>query len=212
MPKKKQKSLSRIQRITRSLILDAATEVFASHGYRGATLDQIAEMAEMSKTNLLYYYSSKTDLYDATIGATLDAWLDSLERLDLKKDAESELQRYIYEKICFSLENPAASRLFASEVIHGAERSRDILARRLKSLLDDKAKALRHWMKDGQLAKVDPYNLIFIIFAATQTFADFAAQIDVVTGKSLSDKKYFRQVARDLERIILRGALLTPDS
>jgi len=204
----KEKRVTRIQKISRRLILEAATEVFASHGYRGATLDRIADQAEMSKTNLLYYYSSKEELYYATIDATLDVWLDSLERLDPDGDPETEIQRYISEKIEFSLKNPAASRLFANEVLHGAEHSRSILTRRLKALMDDKTKALRQWMRSGQIAKVDPYNLIFIIFAATQTFADFAAQIDIVTGKSLADKKYFAQVSKDLERVILHGIAL----
>ncbi len=207
MPKANPKRESRIQKISRELILIAATEVFAGRGYRGATLDQIAEQAEMSKTNLLYYYSSKEELYLATIVSTLDVWLDSLERMDPDGDPEVELKRYISEKIRFSLENPAASRLFANEVLHGAEHSRSILTRRLKVLMDDKSKALRKWMQSGKLVRVDPHNLIFIIFAATQTFADFAAQIDIVTGKSLHDKRYFAQVARDLQQVILRGII-----
>lgn len=209
MPKANRKPETRIQRVSRRLILTAATDVFASHGYRGATLDQIAERSEMSKTNLLYYYSSKEDLYLATIESTLDVWLASLERLDPEGDPETELRRYISEKIKFSLENPTASRLFANEVLHGAAHSRDILTRRLKVLMDDKSKALRRWMRSGQLVKVDPYNLIFIIFSATQTFADFAAQIDIVTGKELADKRYFAQVAKDLEQVILRGIVPT---
>jgi TetR/AcrR family transcriptional regulator len=207
MPKANRKPESRIQKFSRQLILGAATSVFASHGYRGATLDQIAARAEMSKTNLLYYFSSKQALYLATIESTLDVWLDSLERLDPDGNPETELRTYIFEKIKFSLENPAASRLFANEVLHGATHSRDILTRRLKVLMDDKSKALRRWMQSGKIVKVDPYNLIFIIFAATQTFADFAAQIDIVTGKSLADKRYFKQVAKDLEQVILRGII-----
>jgi len=205
MAKRKAKPLSRIQKFSRNLILKAATEVFAEHGYRGATLDRIAERAEMSKTNLLYYYKSKRQLYHATIDATLDVWLGSLERLDPDGDPAEELRQYISEKIAFSRDNPTASRLFANEILHGAEHSKEILKRRLKVLMDDKAKALRTWMRSGKIAKVDPYNLIFTIFGATQTFADFAAQIDIVTGKSLDDPRYFKQVSRDLEQLLLSG-------
>ena len=45
---------TRIQREKRELILEAALEVFSTHGFRGSTIDQIAEAAGMSKPNLLY--------------------------------------------------------------------------------------------------------------------------------------------------------------
>ena len=44
---------SRIQQRNRKRILDAALEVFSRHGYRGATLDLIAEEAGLSKPNIL---------------------------------------------------------------------------------------------------------------------------------------------------------------
>ena len=45
---------TRIQRRNYRVILEAALDVFAAHGYRGATLDQIAKAAGLSKPNLLY--------------------------------------------------------------------------------------------------------------------------------------------------------------
>ncbi len=207
MTAKRKAGQSRIQAFNRGLILAAAVEVFANYGFRGATLDQIAERAEMSKTNMLYYFSSKRKIYNAAIDSTLASWLGSLERLDPDGDPEQELELYISEKLRFSQKHPAASRLFANEVLHGAANTRELLNARLKKLMDDKSKALRRWMRAGDLAKVDPYNLIFVIFAATQTFADFAAQIEIVTGKTLDDPKYFAQVSKDVVRIILGGVM-----
>ena len=48
---------TRIQQRNRDLILEAALEVFSTHGFRGATLDQIANEAGLSKPNLLYYFA-----------------------------------------------------------------------------------------------------------------------------------------------------------
>ena len=53
------KGATRIQRRNREAILDAALEVFSAQGFRGATLDQIAERAGLSKPNMLYYFASK---------------------------------------------------------------------------------------------------------------------------------------------------------
>lgn len=57
--KKPEKAPSRIQQRNRLRILDAALDVFSSHGYRGATLDQIASEAGLSKPNILYYLPAK---------------------------------------------------------------------------------------------------------------------------------------------------------
>jgi TetR/AcrR family transcriptional regulator len=47
---------TRIHNEKREIILDAALDVFSAHGFRGATIDRIAEAAGMSKPNLLYYF------------------------------------------------------------------------------------------------------------------------------------------------------------
>lgn len=198
---------TRTQKISRKLIIAAATDVFADNGFRGSTLDQIAAQAGMSKPNLLYYYSSKLDVYMAAIDDTLDIWLEPLEQLDEDGDPETELSKYIEAKLEFSRLYPNASRLFASEVLHGAKNTREMLETRLKDLLAGKAKVIRRWSKNGQLVKCDPYNLIFLIFAATQTYADFAAQIDAVVGKSLDDEGFRAKAVRDVRQIILHGVL-----
>ena len=72
---------SRIQKRNRKLILDAALEVFSTHGYRGATLDQIAACAGLSKPNLLYYFPSKEAIYTELLEGLLDTWLDPLRAL-----------------------------------------------------------------------------------------------------------------------------------
>jgi TetR/AcrR family transcriptional regulator len=53
---------TRIQQEKRDVILEAALEVFSAHGFRGATIDQIAEAAGMSKPNLLYYFRRKLEM------------------------------------------------------------------------------------------------------------------------------------------------------
>ena len=85
-PDKKPQKRTRIQARNRQLILDAALGVFSAYGFRGATLDQIAEAASMSKPNLLYYFRRKEDVYLAVLEHTLDDWLEPLKALDPQGD------------------------------------------------------------------------------------------------------------------------------
>jgi TetR/AcrR family transcriptional regulator len=60
-------------------ILAAALETFSQFGIHGTRLEQVAELAGVSKTNLLYYYPSKEVLYVAVLRQILDIWLAPLK-------------------------------------------------------------------------------------------------------------------------------------
>lgn len=57
----------------RHQILDAADAVFREHGFDGATIDRVAETAEVSKGLVYVYFSSKTELHHALTLRHLEA-------------------------------------------------------------------------------------------------------------------------------------------
>ena len=198
---------TRIQARNEARILDAAQEIFAEAGFRGATVDQIAAKAGMSKPNLHYYFKRKRDLYVAVLRRTLDLWLEPLEELDPEGDPEAELRHYIARKLYLSRVNPMASRVFANEILQGAPLLGDYLAGDLRALVRRKAEVIRHWIAAGKLNPVDPYHLIFLIWAATQHYADFAPQVTAVTGVKKLSEKHFDAVEESLCQIIFHGLL-----
>lgn len=188
-------------------IIDAAQKVIAEYGFHGATIDRVAEQAGMSKPNLHYYFKTKTDLYKAVLQQTLDIWLASLAKLDPEGDPETELSTYIAEKVEMSRRHPMASRVFANEILRGAPILKDYLRKDLKRLVSQKAKAIERWIEQGRLAPVDPVHLIFLIWAATQHYADFQPQVKAVLGIKEFSPQHFRKVEQSLCEIILRGVL-----
>jgi len=202
---KEAKPLSRIQEANRKAILDAALDVFAKSGFRGATIDEIAGKAGMSKPNLLYYFKSKRAIYQQVLEQTLSEWLTPFAELDPNGDPVEELRRYITAKLKMSESNPNASKLFANEVIHGAPVISDFLTTSLKALVDEKAKVIRKWVGEGKLAPIDPYHLIFTIWATTQHYADFDVQIRAVIGTQAGKPGFHEQAAQAVLSIILYG-------
>jgi TetR/AcrR family transcriptional regulator len=184
MPRTKAKAPqeSRIQHQNRAVILKAALEVFSTYGFRGSRVDQIAEKAGLSKPNLLYYFRRKEDIYVALLEQTLDEWLKPLRVLNAEHDPFAELTRYISDKTDMSFANPQASRLFANEILHGAPHVQGFLKGPLRDLVEEKAKVIRGWIEAGKMKPVDPPHLIFAIWAVTQHYADFAAQVESVLG------------------------------
>lgn len=177
------KPRTRIQARNSAAILDAALDVFSLHGFRGATLDQIAEVAGLSKPNLLYYFPSKEAVHTALLSRLLDTWLDPLRALDPAGDAAVEIMAYVRRKLELSRDFPRESRLFANEILQGAPRIMAAIEGDLKHLVDDKVAVLRGWMDQGRIARLDPYHLIFSIWALTQHYADFDVQVRAVLGE-----------------------------
>lgn len=202
---------TKIQEKNRARILEAAFGEFAAFGYRGATVDNIATAAGMSKSNLLYYFGSKKDIYKTVLAELLDIWLGPLRTLDPEGDPRAELSAYIDQKLELSARYPEASKLFANEVMQGAPQIRDVLEGPLKALVDEKAEVIHGWAAAGKIRAIDPYHLIFAIWATTQHYADFSTQIRVLTGTGIEDPCFRSAAEKSLATIILDGVLL-PDA
>lgn len=196
---------TRIQREKREIILDAALDIFSTHGLRGSTIDQIAEAAGMSKPNLLYYYRSKDEIYATLLHRLLDRWLAPLMEIAADGDPINELRNYIRRKMEMARDFPRESRLFANEILQGAPRIMAMLTDELRPLVDGKAQLIRKWMREGKLAKADPHHLIFAVWATTQHYADFDAQVCAVLGPDRGGEGRFEDAARFIEQLFLDG-------
>ena len=178
----KDRAPTRIQKKNRATILNAALNVFSAHGFRGATVDQIATEAGLSKPNLLYYFPSKEAIHAALLSGLLETWLAPLHDLDADGEPMEEILSYIHRKLQMSRELPRESRLFANELVQGAPRIHDALSNDLKALVDEKTTVLTGWMDQGKIARLHPYHLIFSIWALTQHYADFDVQVRAILG------------------------------
>lgn len=186
-------------------ILDAAEHVFAKHGYVGATMAEIASAAGCAKANLHYYYGTKEQLYRAVLDRTLTLWLAQTDSLLIERHPAEALADYIRAKMRLSAERPDASRVFANEMLHGAEHIRDYLGGRLKQLVQAKSQVIAHWVQQGLMEPVDAQHLFFTLWAATQTYADFEPQICAVLGTPALNDSQWQAATQHLVDLILRG-------
>lgn len=186
-------------------ILTAAMNTFSQYGIHGTRLEQVAEQAGVSKTNLLYYFPSKEALYVAVMQQILDIWLAPLKAFREDLAPLVAIKEYIRLKLEVSRDYPQASKLFCLEMLQGAPLVMDELTGDLKTLVADKSAIIAAWVNAGKLAPIDPHHLIFMIWATTQHYADFATQVEAVTGKTLRDEAFFQQTVENVQRIIIDG-------
>ena len=182
----------------------AGLEVFSQFGFRGSTLDQVADAAGLSKPNLLYYFKSKDAIYTALLSKLLENWLESLHQMDDAGDPVEELLAYANRKLAMSRYFPRESRLFANEILQGAPRIKDVLAGELRELVLAKSTVIEGWITAGKIKPVDPVHLIFSIWSLTQHYADFDVQVRAILG----DTDPFTGAEAHLDAVFRR--LLTP--
>ena len=197
------KKRTRIQAENESRIVASALDIFAQYGYRGATVDKIADAAGMSKANVLYYFGRKEEIYTAVLEHTLTAWLDPLKSLDANGDPQQELAKYIRAKLTLSRCESEASRLFANEILHGAPMIKSYLENELKVLVDEKCGVIEQWIRDGKLVAIKPVHLVFLIWSSTQHYADFAPQIRALHDGD--EDSLYQEAEACLVTVILNG-------
>ncbi len=203
-PGRRMQSLER----KRAAILDAALHCFSRLGLHGTSVDQVAARAQVSKSNLLYYFGSKEDLYVAVLRDLLALWLEPLREEFLPEhDPADAIRRYIARKMADSRDHPDASRLFCLEMVRGAPLLRGELDRSLRPLVEEKVAVVRGWIAAGRMAPVDPQHLIFLLWSTTQHYADFAVQVEAISGRTLADPAFFAEAVANLQALVLGGAV-----
>jgi TetR/AcrR family transcriptional regulator len=166
-------------------IIAVAVRVFAESGFEGSAIAAIAEQAGLSKQNLMYYFPTKQLLYQRVLDDVLDDWLQRMSCLEADGEAPQELLRgYIRAKLRFSREQPWASRVYALEVVKGAQLYGAQIERRVVPQLRRDIAVFERWIAQGQIAPLNATHLLFAIWAMTQSYADFGAQMALVLGQN----------------------------
>ncbi len=186
-------------------ILRAAEMAFAQHGYRGASLSRIAEMAGVPKSNIAYYFSSKQKLYEEVLSNICMLWLDAGDEISKENDPEAALTSYIHHKLDLARSRPYGSKVWANEIIAGAPFIQSFLSTTVKAWITQRAYVLEYWMDQGFLQRTDPQTIFYLIWSTTQHYADFNTQIEILNDeKPLSDEQW-ENAKSTIARMIIRG-------
>ncbi len=186
-------------------ILREAETQFARFGFEGASLENIAAAAGISRHNLLYYFPSKDTLYRRVLDDVMTQWLEGMGALAVGDDPAAALRRYIGAKMQSSRDRPDGSRVFTKEVIAGAPRYADAITQRVLPVLATDVRVFDRWARQGRIKKVNFTHLMFVIWAATQAYADLAPQFALLLGKPALDAADFDAAQALIERLVLGG-------
>ncbi len=195
----------RIRERNLELIVAAAEEEFANHGYRGASTQSIADRAGLPKANIHYYFKNKEKLYLAVLEGIMGIWNAVLADMKRDDDPAEVLTNFIYTKVELAYKKPRASKLFAQEIIAGAPHLKDYIRTDMRQWVRSKTKVFDEWIADGKIDPVDPVQLIFLIWSSTQHYADFETQVLTLMNKAEYEDSDIEHISQFLTDMILKG-------
>ncbi|SAL67805.1 TetR family transcriptional regulator [Caballeronia udeis] len=186
-------------------LLACAETVFAERGLEGASTAMIAERAGLPKANLHYYFPTKLALYRRVLEDLFEDWHRAADSFESSDDPVEAIGGYVRTKMELSRRRPLGSKVWASEIIHGAVHMQDILNERVKPWLETRVIVINGWIARGLLAPVDAQTLMFMIWATTQHYADFDAQIRALKGKRALSQKAFDTSTEEVVKLVIRA-------
>src|SRR5262245_55573698 len=100
----------------RRRIVEAATALFLRHGYRKASIDEVAVEAGIAQGTVSLYFQTKAELLVAAIQAEKRAYLERCRPLfDEGIDGRERLRRYLQMGVELSAEMPLTSKLVGGD-------------------------------------------------------------------------------------------------
>lgn len=191
-------------------IIQAAEEVFVQNGYKGTSIQAIADQANIAKANVHYYFKNKSNLYVAVLGNLMHLWNDFFDQIKEDDDPAIVLDEFIRKKVALSYSHPRASKLFAMEIIQGAPHLKEYIRTDMRQWVRTKAQVIQSWIDQGRMNQVDPVQLIFLIWSSTQHYADFDEQVLTIMNCAEYEQEMIDNISNFLCQVILTGCGLTP--
>jgi AcrR family transcriptional regulator len=164
--------------VSRERILDAATELFASRGYAGAGVDQLAQRSGIAKTAIYYHFGNKEGLLAAVLERTATQWIEGiLEASREGGDPLGHLDRALAGMRAMLEERPWIYNLFQILTLEVADEKPEIRAT-LRGIVRRAKQAMVDGMRDAIGVDVPGADGIATLVLAALDGISLGLQID----------------------------------
>lgn len=191
-------------------ILTAAVEIFSRKGLDGARIVEIAKASGLPKGNVYYYFSSKEEIYNAAIDHLIHSWDDAFRHISVDREPGEAIEAYVRAKLNHAWENAAETRLFANEILQGAEHLSIEARDHMRTVTSEKAKVIDAWVAAGKIEQVDARHLFILLWSVTQFYVEFEALACDALHVSQLKASDCDMAAKTITQTVLRGLLTHP--
>lgn len=193
----------------RETVIGAACEAFANEGYSATTIQSIARLAGIPKSNVLYYFKSKENIYAQVLEDIASAYLNAYTPFDADEEPFAAMTTKVRVLLELFQQRPLASKVLMVELRQDAPRLPNAYFEQWTTQAQQSVTCLRRWIDRGLLAPVDPYHLLLTMGAMAQSCISLGWQLPGNLSQSVADRFDFEAAASTTTRLLLRG--LMPD-
>lgn len=182
----------------RARIIDAALTLFAARGFEGASMPQIAKLADASVPLLVYHFGNKESLWKATIEKSVEQFDSRLNDLLQQQDSATDtLRQIIVALVHVSTEHPEFHRLMLLESHEESPRLDWLFTRFARGHNKAMIEIIEAAQREGTIACIDPQRLLHAIVGMA-TISSQAAEFKKLTRKNLFSE---REVQKTIDAI-----------
>ena len=191
----------------RTTIIEEAIRQFGRDGFKGASLEHIAQAVGVRKQTLLYYFPTKDALLEACLTAAGDRLAADIGAA--LADAESYWEKA--EAVIHAVFRLAADwpefPMFVREAGRLGPEAFDRFAAVIDPLRERAIGFLQTGMDDGEIRKQDPAMLLFTLYTAVVGALTEASVLNAVVGNDESRASLKR---REIETLAFVRAAMRP--
>jgi len=176
----------------RDEILSTATRLFASRGFDGTSLQDIAKAVGIKKASLLYHFPSKEDLRRNVLFQLLAHWREQVPRLLMAATSgKGQFDSLMQEMVGFFASDPDRARLLLREVLDRPEEMRQHLEAHVRPWVCTVCEHIRGGQEAGRVHEdLDPEayvtHTINLVIGSIATFECVGA---LLPGSSESEAR-----------------------
>jgi TetR/AcrR family transcriptional regulator len=189
---------------TRERLVDAALEVFASHGFEGATTREIARRAGVALAALPYHFTTKEALWKAAadrifgqLGEAFGPRLAGLEGVDVR----TRLRLVLRDFVRFQAAHPQLHRFMIQEGIARTPRLEWLVETHIRPIYAFVSAMIEEANRNGLVPLGRPAHLHYMLIGAASSVYALAAEFELLTGANPSDEALVAEHVAALERM-----------
>jgi len=142
---------------TRDSVYASAAALFASRGYDGVTMDDIARDADVNKAMIYYHFADKLTLYRQIVGDGLHAMSDTVAEIASSADQpQTKLDAFIEAFIHMTERRPWMPAMMLREIAEGAPRLDPATMGHMRGVIGGFVAILKQGQETGVFRKVNP--------------------------------------------------------
>ena len=167
-------------------LTDVALRVFARKGYDGASMDDVAAEAGITKASIYHHVSGKEALLARGFGRALDALYAILKERDATQETAAERLRYIVRRVAETTTDHLAEVTLLFRARGNSQVERDALERR-RRFDRTVAEIVSQAQRDGDVrADLDPRLIARLCFGMSNSVVEWYRPDGAIDAKAIT--------------------------